>query len=321
MTPFCTTACSRVLAAAALVGFPVACSSPDPSTDGLRLRSQTVDPQNGPPGLHGGPEPGEAPMLGLHMAKEARPGGSSSSPNMTWHGGAIMTDSAVTPVFWGQSWASAVFVEDKIDGLDRLYTGLSATPYAESNAEYAGSNGEVGTQVSYGGHVIDTSAAPSHAPRTSTILTEVCKAITSPVANGYYPVYVDTKRGGAGYCAWHSHGACSGVPVQFAFFFSLDGDSGCDPRDTQTTHSQGLAALANVSGHEWSEAVTDPRNGGWWDSGGYENSDKCAWTFPYTPVVLGGESWKIQGNWSNAAYSARSGYLNRSGQAGCLPNF
>ena len=72
--------------------------------------------------------------------------------------------------------------------------------------------------------------------------------------------------------------------AQHGFFFKLDGDAGCDPQDTQTTHSQGLAALANVSAHELSEARTDPATpGAWYDSQGQENGDKCAWTFnvPY----------------------------------------
>ena len=85
----------------------------------------------------------------------------------------------------------------------------------------------------------------------------------APVANGYYPVYVDTPRGHAGFCAWHSAGSCNGTPVQFAFFFNLDGDAGCDPGgsygsyENGHTNSQGLGALANVSGHELSEAVFD----------------------------------------------------------------
>jgi len=73
--------------------------------------------------------------------------------------------------------------------------------------------------------------------------------------------------------------------VEFAFFFfKLDGDAGCDPQDMQTTYSQGLAALANVSAHELSEARTDPATpGAWYDSQGQENGDKCARTFnvPY----------------------------------------
>ena len=68
-----------------------------------------------------------------------------------------------------------------------------------------------------------------------------------------------------------------------------------------------------MSGHELSEAVTDPRNGGWWDTTGAENADKCAWTFGGL-VSFGGEQWKIQGNWSNAAANARTGYAN----VGCI---
>jgi len=36
-------------------------------------------------------------------------------------------------------------------------------------------------------------------------------------------------------------------------------------------------------------------------------------------VSFSGQSrWKVQGNWSNAAFNAGTGYPNRSGQHGCL---
>jgi hypothetical protein len=108
--------------------------------------------------------------------------------------------------------------------------------------------------------------------------------------------------------------------VQFAFFWKLDGDAGCDPLDRATTHSQGLAAIANVSGHELSEAMTDPASpGAWYDSKGAENGDKCAWTFnaPYV-TFFDGTQWKVQGEWSNAAYIAGTGYANSAGQKGCI---
>ena len=107
--------------------------------------------------------------------------------------------------------------------------------------------------------------------------------------------------------------------MQFAFFFNLDGDPGCDPQDTSGRHSQGLAALANVSGHEISEARSDPRLNAWYDSSGAENADKCAWSFG-TPLVTfsNNSQWKIQGNWSNRAYDASTGYANRNGEKGCI---
>jgi hypothetical protein len=141
---------------------------------------------------------------------------------------------------------------------------------------------------------------------------------------GYYPVYTDVPRGHARYCAWHSYGTVttpggSTVLVQFAFFFSLDGDPGCDPQSTIPSESQGLAALANVSAHELSEARTDPTAGGWYDSSGQENGDKCAWTFNVPYVTFSNKTqWKLQGEWSNNAYNTNTGYPNALGQDGCL---
>jgi hypothetical protein len=104
---------------------------------------------------------------------------------------------------------------------------------------------------------------------------------------------------------------------------NLDGLAGCDPADTSGLHSAGLAAVANVTAHELSETITDPRGAGWFDSGNAENGDKCAWRF--SPLNNGlvtlsnGSRWKLQGEWSNAAYIAGAGYANSSSQLGCLP--
>ena len=245
------------------------------------------------------------------------------SPNMTYHGGKIMTKVVAKAIFWGTSWGTSP--GDKVTGLDTWYGGFGGSNYAKTNIEYTGSNGTVGTATTYQGHIVDTSAA-SGGNNTSTILAEVCKQVTAgnivpdPSGNGFYPVYTDKPRGNAGFCAWHSAGSCGGKVVQFAFFWKLDGDPGCDPADSSGLHSQGLAALANVSGHELSEAMTDPASpGAWYDSSGQENGDKCAWTWGAPLVTFSnGSKWKIQGEWSNQAYTAGTGYPNSSGQRGWL---
>lgn len=272
----------------------------------------------------------EPPRLGIHWARgfdpspratqDAKAGAyRTKSPDMTWHGGKILTTAATQAIFWGTSWAS--YSGDKISGMDSWYEGFTNSNYAKTSDEYTGSNGQIGPATSYLGNVIDTSPA-SGGGSTQTILNEVCKVITSPDSsgNGYYAVYTDTPRGNAGYCAWHSYGSCGGTPVQFAFFFNLDGDAGCDPQDGSGLHSQGLAAIANVSGHELSEARTDPdASGGWYDSHGNENGDKCAWTFGAPLVTFSNRTqWKVQGEWSNNAYNSGTGYANSSGQMGCL---
>ncbi|MDX6507644.1 MAG: hypothetical protein QOG06_2288 [Gaiellaceae bacterium] len=235
---------------------------------------------------------------------------------LTWHSGPVMHSTSVVPVFWGSRWASSTFKGDKVSGLDTVYAHVGGTAYARTNGEYTDGAGSVNTtSISKGTDVTDTSATPTGAPSTSQVLQEVAKVTGNrPVANAYYPVYSDQPRGNAGYCAWHSSGTIAGVRVQFGFFFNLDGDPGCDPQSPSSLgHSQGLAALANVSGHELSEMVTDPQLNAWYDQKGAENSDKCAWTFNGT-VAIGGQSWKIQGNWSNAAADTNSGYAN----VGCI---
>ena len=243
----------------------------------------------------------------------------SRTANMTYHGGVIMPSASSKAIFWGTSWGTSP--GDKITGMDSWYTGFGGSNYAKTPAEYTGSNGSVGNILTYAGHVIDTSAA-SGGGSTSATLAEVARNITNPdpTGNGYYPVYTDLPRGNAGYCAWHSSGTIGGTRVQFAFFWKLDGDTGCDPLDTSGLHSQGLAAIANVSGHELSEAMSDPASpGAWYDASGAENGDKCAWTFGGPLATFSnGSQWKIQGEWSNAAYTAGTGYPNSSGQNGCV---
>lgn len=238
---------------------------------------------------------------------------------MTYHGGVIMPSTVSEAIFWGPSWANSSFTGDKISGLDSWYSGFNGSNYAKTSDEYTGSNGQVGSSLINDHYLVDTSAA-ANGSSTSAIVAEACKEIATPVSNGYYPVYVDVPRGNAGYCAYHTYGSCKGVTVQVAFFFDLDGDAGCDPQDTSGLHSQGLAALANVSGHELSEARTDPDSpGAWYDRRGEENGDKCAWTFGAPLVTFSnGTQWKIQGEWSNNAYNSGTGYPNSSGQRGCL---
>jgi len=239
-------------------------------------------------------------------------GGGGGTPLLAFHGGQIMTGAVVTPIYWGKTWSAG---NSTITGLADFYAGVGGSHYLNTNTEYTGTNGQVGIAVSVGSAIIDNSAAPSRPPATGDIANEVGRMIPAPVANGYYPVYTDLPRGHATYCAWHSWATINGVLTQFAFFFKLDGDPGCDPQDPQTVHSEGVEALANVSGHELSEALTDPHGDAWFDSSGAENADKCAWTFSGTPENLkNNTNWKIQGNFSNAAYAAHSGYDG----AGCI---
>jgi len=277
---------------------------------GIAAAGSSARVGNAPAALDAKPAHGFIPSRHANAAARAR------ISQLIWHNGPVMHATTVVPVYWGSQWGNSSFVGDKVTGLNTLYSGIGGTPYARTNGEYTDGSGNVNTSsIGKSGNLTDTSATPSGAPSTSAVLAEVAKVTGNhPVANAYYPVYSDQPRGNAGYCAWHSSGTIGGVRVQFGFFFNLDGDPGCDPQSPSSLgHSQGLAALANVSGHELSEMLTDPQLNAWYDRQGEENSDKCAWTWSGT-VAIGGQSWKIQGNWSNAAAAARTGYAN----VGCI---
>jgi hypothetical protein len=61
--------------------------------------------------------------------------------------------------------------------------------------------------------------------------------------------------------------------------------------------------------HEIEETTTDMMGNAWYDNRGYENGDKCAWTWgtTYTTaaggtanVNIGGKDFLVQQNWKNS---------------------
>ncbi len=186
----------------------------------------------------------ELRQLGKHLAKgqaDRNAGSYGGSDPLLFHAGGTVTSfvTEVHPIYWGTKWADSAFVGDKISGLALFYAGASS-PYLSTNTEYTGSTGlhtsdpivEPNPDTPY---IDSTHAAPTGDVQPITVLNEVCNFVGSGVKrHAYYPVYVDSPRGNVGYCAYHSSGTCAnGTPVDFAFFFNLDGDRGCDPVDTR----------------------------------------------------------------------------------------
>jgi hypothetical protein len=298
---------SRTLVISSLV-FAVGCGGQMPlGTD--------EEAAHGEQGLTGAPE-----HFNWDRGEAHRHGGGGGSADMSFHGGTVLTTNKTMAIFWGSQWSSATFAGDKVTGLDSFFGGFGGSNYAGDSTEYSGSNGQVTTSSTYLGHVFDSTAAPNKALTTTQAVAEACSIVgNNPDPSAVYFIYTATGAGQVSYCAWHSWGTCSnGAPVQVAYMPNLDGVAGCDPGDTWTNHSEGLAALANVTSHELSEAITDPRGAGWFDGGGAENGDKCAWSFHNVVTLKNNSTWKLQMEWSNKAYDSSSGYANTSGQLGCL---
>ncbi len=269
--------------------------------------------------LNGAPEPAPPGAHGFLAREYAKGGGSSSSPILNYGGGELLIANKALAVFWGSEWTTDT--SDKIPGIDSFFGGLDGSNFAATSDEYTDSTGtHITSSTTYLGHVIDSSTAPKRAINTSAAVSKAC-ALTNnnPDPSAIYFLYTSTGAGHVNYCAWHSWGTCSnGALVQVAYMPNIDGIAGCDPQDTSGLHSEGLAALANVTSHEWSEARTDPRGSGYTSSSGQENGDECAWAF-HAPVTLKNNStWKLQMEWSNNAYNAGTGYPNLNGQNGCI---
>lgn len=255
-----------------------------------------------------------APKIFPAKNQAGKPG--STTNNLTYHNGPVMVNPVtVTPIYWGAKWSDTTsFNTDKVTGMNTLYSKYGGTNHANISTQYTQNNSasaKTTSVVSVSAAIFDSSTASS---ATSAVFNKVVALIpfSQLSVDGFYPVYTDLPRGNAGYCAWHSYGTVSSngasKTIKFAFFFSLDGDSGCDPQDARIVYSQGTEALANVSIHELAEAMTDPLLNAWYDRQGYENADKCAWKFNPTNnslVNLGTTSWKIQGEWDNSTSSCK----------------
>jgi hypothetical protein len=271
-----------------------------------------------------------APMRILWPRGHTRPKGGVQAEtlygDMIWNGGDVLVTNTTIAIFWGPQWTNPAFAGDKISGLDTFFEGFGFSQYIGNTTEYSGTpSGGLYGNSTYLGHVIDTSAPPNTSMTVNALIAEACQITGNhPDPNALYLIYTSNGVGaGVFYCAFHTWGNCggtSGPPIQAAYIPNVDGVAACDPQDTWTSHSQGLAAVANLSAHELAEAITDPRGLGWYDGGGTggENGDKCAWAF-HNVVWLGNAfPWKLQMLWSNRAFDGWEGYPNLDGQQGCL---
>ena len=125
------------------------------------------------------------------------------------------------------------------------------------------------------------------------------------------------------YCGYHSQTTSIdglGNPERFQYsfipFLNLNwpglGAGGCGMNFVNTTSDSFghgvFDGYSIVTGHEYSEAVTDPDNffsdqDGWNDVQGSENGDKCAW-YHTQNVAIGPYSFAVQPTWSNEAFDA-----------------
>ena len=116
------------------------------------------------------------------------------------------------------------------------------------------------------------------------------------------------------FCAWHDYngdttlsgGAASSPYGDIAFTnmpYVTDAGASCGQGFVNSPGT--LDGVSIVGGHEYAETITDQNPpGGWTDSSGAENADKCAWISPGASggsfdLSLGTGSFAMQTTWAN----------------------
>ncbi|MBV8208788.1 MAG: hypothetical protein JO133_01880 [Burkholderiaceae bacterium] len=255
------------------------------------------------------PTPGAA-----ERAQGLRPGGGTG---IYYHGGPLLNRSTGANVYtiWYGDWSGNTATSI----LPNLLSHIGGSPYFNINTTYYDGSALHVTNV------VNSLGSTNDAYSQGSVLSDngveavVSQAISSGAlptdSNGVYFVLtsadvVESSGFCTQYCGWHTSAAIAGADIKFAFVGNPDQcPAACEAQSTSPNNNAGADGMASVIAHELEEAVTDPDLNAWYDNQGYENADKCAWTFGSTStasngsqynMTLGANQYLIQQNWVNA---------------------
>lgn len=244
----------------------------------------------------------------------AKPGGGGTSNGISYHGGPVMNAPINAYVIWYGNWGT----DSATTILPDFLRGIGGSPYFNINTTYAdGAGRKVPNAVALAGQTSDTGSVGTSNLSDAAIQTVVANAISAgrlpKDANSVYFVLTATNVTKTGfltqYCGWHTHATIGGTDVKYSFVGNPGANTACAAQTTSPNGNPGADAMASIIAHELEEAATDPALNAWYDSRGYENGDKCAWTFGTTYSVangakanmkLGTRDYLVQRNWVNA---------------------
>jgi hypothetical protein len=125
---------------------------------------------------------------------------------------------------------------------------------------------------------------------------------------------------GSSYCAYHTRGTTSqGVAYFAAMPFNQQYPSACTSALPSPNTDVAGNSEVNTLAHEIEETTTDARGDAWFDRRGYENADKCAWTWGTTQTASNGGKYNMQLS-DNKYYLVQQNWVN-AGSGGCATSY
>ena len=260
------------------------------------------------------PAPGTDNASATGQARAARP--QKTSNGIGYHGGPVMLGTTHMYYIWYGNWSG----NTALSILPDLANGIGGSPYFNINTTYYnGSNTHVSNAVSLAGSTTD-----NYSHGSALTDAQVQSVVSSAITSGRLPtdtsaVYFvltssdvnETSGFCTQYCGWHTHGTIAGLDIKYSFVGNPDRcPSSCAAQTTSPNGNAGADGMASIIAHELEEAVTDPDLNAWYDTRGYENADKCAWTFGTQSTASNGSKYNvtfgttkflIQQNWVNAS--------------------
>jgi hypothetical protein len=253
---------------------------------------------------------------GMGVFQEAGLPASNGGSGISYHGGAVMAGTWNRFYYiWYGNWAGNSATEILTD----FAGNLSESPWWNINSTYTDSEGApVSSMLTFGGSTTDAYSRGRYL--TDDEVRDVVgsalvhrKLPTDP--DGIYLVLTSadvTATSGfcSQYCGWHTYAKMNGTSIKYSFIGNgARCPSTCSAQKTTPNGNLGADAMVSIIAHELAEAATDPHLNAWFDSSGYENADKCAWSFgsmyrvsngAKANVKLGDRHYLIQQNWVNA---------------------
>jgi hypothetical protein len=237
------------------------------------------------------------------------------TPSITYHGGPVIGTPRIYIIWYG-NWNQANG-SDTPAGQQIVRDwghSIGNSPYFQLNTTYSAGGTTISGNVLWGGETTDTGTSTRLSD--ANIFTIVNNAVNSgrlpwDASGVYFVVTSSNVNESSGfctqYCGWHSAGNGSVGRLRYSFVGNANRClSSCAAQTKSPNGNAGVDGMISVMSHELEEATSDPDLNAWFDSGGAENGDKCAWTFGHSQYTT------ANGSFANVHLGTRDYLIQRN---------